>query len=229
MELRQLLKIALRWWWLILLPPLVVGAYSLITYRAPTPTYSMTLRYTAGQPTALSGDPAFARNYYDWLTSEYIVGALKDWVRTGQFAEAVSAELAARGVNASPVAVAGAIESSDNQRSILLVFLRGSDPEQLKALAEAVTTVLQTKNASVFPPLGGQSATVTALDAPSVGPAAPPSLRAWLDLPLRLALGLAAGVALALAAHYLDPFVRDKSDLEKQGWRVIAEIPRGKK
>lgn len=232
MEPRQLWKVARRWWWLIALPLLVVGAYSLVTYRAPAPSYALTLRFTAGQPTALSAEPAYARNYYDWLTSEYIVGALKDWVRTGAFAEAVSARLAADGLTVPPGAVAGMIAASDNARSLLLVYLSGSDPAQMTAIAGALSAVLQEQNADALPSLGGQPAVVTVLDPLEGGhvpAAAPPSLRSRLDLPLRLALALAAGVALALAAHYFDPVVREKAELETLGLHVVAEIPRGRK
>lgn len=232
MELKQLWKVARRWWWLMVLPLLVVGAYSLVTYRAPAPSYALTLRFTAGQPTALSAEPAYARNYYDWLTSEYIVGALKDWVRTGAFAEAVSARLAADGLTITPAAVAGTIVASDNARSLLLLYLSGSEPAQMTAIAGALITVLQEQNADALPSLGGQPAVVTALDPLEGGHvpvAAPPSLRSRLDLPLRLALALAAGVALALAAHYFDPTVREKAELEKLGLHVVAEIPRGGK
>jgi capsular polysaccharide biosynthesis protein len=224
MELKQLWKVVVRGWWLIVLPPFVAAAYTLVAYRAPGPAYSMTLRYTAGQPTALSGDPAFARNYYDWLTSEYIVGALKDWVRTGQFAGLVSAELQARGQAIDAATVAASIAASDNARSILIVYLSSGDAEQLRAIGEALTTVLQTQNADIFPPLNGQPALVTPLDTPAVGQA-PPSLRSQLDLPLRLGLALAVGAALALAVYYLDPMIRDKDDLEQMGWKVLGEIP----
>jgi capsular polysaccharide biosynthesis protein len=224
MELKQLWKIALRWWWVIVIPPLAVGAYTLATYRAPGPSYSMVLRYTAGQPTTLSGDPAFARNYYDWLTSEYIVGALKDWVRTGQFAGLVSEALKARGVNIEAGTVAAAITASDNARSILIVYLGSTDQAQLQAIGETLTVILQTRNAEIFPPLNGQPATVTPLDTPAIGQA-PPSLRASLDVPLRLGLGLAVGLALALVAHYIDPTVREKGELEQMGLKVLGEIP----
>jgi capsular polysaccharide biosynthesis protein len=227
MDIREIWKIVRRWWWLILLPLLVAGGYSLITYRAPGPSYITALRFTAGQPQSPGGAPSFDPNYYRWLASEYIVSGLKDWVRTGAFAEAVSADLAAQGVSVPPAAVAGMIGSSDNARSILIVYLNGSDPDQLRQVAEAVTRVLQTQNAAAFPQLGGQNAVVTALDQPHVGEVSPP-LRVQLDVPLRLAISLAVGAALALLAHFLDPFIRDASDLEKQGWRVIAEIPRGK-
>jgi capsular polysaccharide biosynthesis protein len=227
LELKRLWKIAWRWGWLILLPALVVGAYSLVTYSPPAASYGMTLRFTAGQPETPAGEsaPGFDPNYYRWLASEYIVGGLKDWVRTGAFAQAVSAELAAQGLALPPEAVAGAIVASDNARSILLVYLAGGDPAHLQVLAAAVTRVLQTQNAAVFPQLGGQAAVVTPLDAPSVA-AVPPSLRSRLDLPLRLALALAAGAALALAAHYLDPFVRERAELERLGLAVVGEIPR---
>ena len=41
-----------------------------------------------------------------------------------------------------------------------------------------------------------------------------------------MALGLAAGVALALLAHYFDPFVRDRHDLEQLGLPVLGDLPR---
>jgi capsular polysaccharide biosynthesis protein len=223
MELRHYWKIARRWWWLIALPSLAAGAYGLATYRAPAAVYAATLRFTAGQPASLTASPNYDPNYYRWLTSEYIVTALKDWARTGAFAEAVSAELAAQGV----VIPAGAINAAivtDNARSVLVVYLNWGDREQLPRLAEAVTHVLQEQNAAVFPQLGGQAAAVVPLDTPSVGPV-PPSLRARLDLPLKTGLGIVAGVALALLAHYLDPFVREKEELEGMGLKILGEIP----
>jgi uncharacterized protein involved in exopolysaccharide biosynthesis len=223
MELRQYWKIARRWWWLILLPALAAATYGLATYQSPAPAYAVTLRFTASQPETLAVSPNYDPNYYRWLTSEYIVSGLKDWVQTGEFADAVTAELTERGV---PLP-AGAIGAADNARSILVVYLNGSDRDRLTAMAEAVTTVLQEQNAEAFPQLGGQAAVVIPLDRPSVGPI-PPSLRARLDLPLKAGLGLAVGVALALAAHYLDPFVRGRDELEDMGMKVVAEIPRWK-
>jgi hypothetical protein len=232
MELRQYWKIAFRWWWLILVPALAAAAYGLATYRPPATTYAASLRFTAGQPATLAASPNYDPDYYRWLTSEYIVGGLKDWARTGTFAEAVSAELAARGITIPPGAIGGAIVT-DNARSLLVVYLSWGNPEQLTALAEAVSKVLQEQNAAAFPQLGGQAAVVVPLDKlpldPQSIPPTPPSLRTRFDLPLKVGLGLAAGIALALIAHYFDPYVRERDELEQIGLKVIAEIPRGKK
>lgn len=224
-DLRELLTIFRRWWWLILLPALAAAALGALTYRAPGPAYAAGLRYTAGQPATLAESPGYDPNYYRWLTSEYIVTALKDWVRTGEFAQAVSARLAQSGRQIDPAALQGGL-SSDNARSVLLVYLTWPNPDDLGPIFDAVTAVLQADNAAVFPQLGGQAAQVVQLDRLVVGPV-PPSLRQRLELPLKLALGLAAGLGLALLAHYLDPFVRDRRDAERLGLPVVGEVPRG--
>ena len=227
MELSDYLIIARRWWWLIVLPALVAGLYGAATYHPPAPTYSAAVRYTAGQPASLTASPGYDPNYYRWLTSEYIVTALKTWVQSDSFAAAVSAELAAKGPAVSVGGLRGAF-GSDSTRSILVVSFNSGDPGQMPVIFEAITTVLQRDNAGVFPQLGGLAAVVQPLDSPSVVAVAP-SLRSRLDWPLKLAVGLVLGIGLALLAHYLDPFVRDRRDLDQLGLPVAGEIPRARR
>jgi capsular polysaccharide biosynthesis protein len=226
LELFIYLRIARRWWYLILLPALAVAAYGLATYHPPAMVYSASMRYMVGQPARLETTTGYDPNYYRWLTSEYISTALKDWVRTGDFAAAVSARLAAEGVDLPPGVVQGAL-GSDNVRSLLVVFVTWGDASQAPAILNAATAALR-ENAAVFPQLGGLAAEVVPLDTPVPGPVAP-SLRARLDLPLKVAIGLALGVGLALAAHYFDPFIRDRRDLDQIGLTVLGEIPDGKR
>ena len=226
MEIRLYLRILLRWWWLVAIPALVIGAVGLITYHRPPTTYGTTIRFSASLPPTLTDNPGFDPSYYSWLTSEYIVGGLSDWVKTNAFAAAVSDELSKQGKTISPSAVQASL-ASDYVRSQLVIYINGSSADDVSAIAHGAVTVLQTRNAETFPQLGGVNAVVTALDAPSVG-ASSPGLRAMLDLPIRLALGLAVGVALAFAAHYFDPFVRDKREIESLGLHILAEIPKHK-
>ncbi len=223
MELRHYLTIALRWWYLLLLPPLIVGAYGLATYQPPAVSYSAGVRYAVGQPAGLADSVGYDPNYYRWLTSEYVATALKDWVSSRSFAEAVSAKLAATAVDVPAAALQGAL-GADNSRSILVIYLTWGNAEQVPAIFAAITAALQ-DNAPVFPALGGLAAAAVPLDAAQPGAVAP-SLRNRLDLPLKVAVGLAAGVALALLAHYFDPFVRDRRDLEQLGLTVLGDVPR---
>jgi capsular polysaccharide biosynthesis protein len=225
MELRLYLSILRRWWPLVSLPALAIITVGLATYRQPATTYGATIRLTASLPPTSNGsgfDPA----YSSWLTSEYIVGNLADWIKTGAFAQMVSDDLAAHDKTIPADVVHGSL-ASDYVRSQLVLFVNAGDADTAKAIADSAITVLRTRNAETFPQLGGQNATVTALDAPRVG-ASVPGLRAMLDLPIRVGLGLGVGLALAFIAHYFDPFLRDRRDVESLDLKVLGEIPKRK-
>lgn len=222
MELRQLMKIGLRWWWLIILPVLGVGLYSGFTYHRPAPTYQVVLRFAAGSdPAGLSVD---YDRYYPWLTSEYIANGLADVARTGAFAEAVQARLAEQGLAVTAGAVQDAL-SSDNTQSIFVIYLTWPDAAQLPMLAEAVSAELTTNGAAYFPQMQGVGILARRLDAPQPVLVAP-SLRAQLLGPgLRLLLALVVGLALAFLAHYLDPTVRESAEIEALGVPIVGAIP----
>lgn len=224
MELRDFLTILRRWWWLIVMPALAAVMYAGFTYQPPPAMFTASARYTAGQPAGLADTAGYDPNYYRWLTSEYIVTGLKDWVRTGSFAETVTAELVNTTDTFVPSSLAG-VFGADNARSILVVYVTWPDAAQAVEILNAATLVLQRDNGLMFPQLGGQAALVQPLETPAIG-ASGASLRSRLDLPLKAGLGLALGVALALAAHYLDPFVRSRRDLDQLGLPVLGEIPR---
>ena len=226
MELHTYLNILRRRWWLILLPTLIIGGYGLATYQRPPTTYAATVRFTASLPPTVSGQ-GFDPNYYSWLTSEYIVGSLSDWIKTGDFAQAVSDQLATEGQSIAPAVVQASL-ASDYVRSQLLLYVTTGSTADTFAIANAAIRVLQTRNAAAFPQLGGVNAVVNALDQPNVGVSSP-GLRSLIDLPIRLGLGLAVGLALAFTAHYLDPFIRNKSDIEMLGLQVLIEIPKKEK
>jgi capsular polysaccharide biosynthesis protein len=220
MELRTLLKILKRYWYLVVIPPVLVGIFTLITYRAPTPSYTSTLRFSVGYAPEQQTTSLYDRNYPAWLTSEYIAGGLSDWAKTGDFAQAVANET---GQNISAGEVAGSLVS-DHLRSIVVLYLNGGDADKLTTIGNATLKVLQQRNKIVFPQ-NGAGAIVTALDEVIIAPAAP-SLRARLDVPIRIALGLVFGTVLAFLAYYLDPRVRDRADAETLGLNIIAEIPK---
>ncbi len=220
MELRTLLKILKRYWYLILIPPVLVGLFTLFTYHAPAPTYTSTLRFSVGYAPDQQTTSLYDRNYPAWLTSEYMAGGLSDWAKTGDFAQAVAD---ASGSNISAGEVAGSLVS-DHLRSIVVLYLNGSDPDRLTTIGNAAIKVLQVRNNVVFPQ-NGKGAVVTALDGVVVAPA-PPSLRTRLDIPIRIGLGLVLGLVLAFLVWYFDPRLRDRADAEAIGLNIIAEIPK---
>jgi capsular polysaccharide biosynthesis protein len=231
MQIRALLAVLRRRWFIVALPAAVVAAFALATAQQPGVTYATGMRFTAGQRQPQATPPVgYDPNFFRWQTSEYIVAGLRDWVRSAAFARAVSEELARQGVAIPPDALLGNI-SADSSQSLLAVYVQWGDRAQTTAIAEAAVAVLQTRNGEAFPQLGGQPAEVVPLDTPDILPVIEergPSLQSRLQLPFRLALGLATGLALALLTDYFDTTVRGRKDLEDLGLAVLAEIPRGR-
>ena len=223
MELRQMYKILLRWWWLVAIPVFVVAAYVGLTYHPPATNYQVVMRFATG--TAPAGLSQEYDRYYPWLTSEYIANGLADIAVTGAFAEAITARLAEQGIVVAPAAVQGAI-ISDNAQSVFVIYLTWPDPAQIVDVAEAITTELTENGAAYFPQLAALGNVARRLDSPTPVPLTP-GLRAQLLGPgLRLLLAVAAGVGLAFLAHTLDPTVQEKADVEALGIRVLTSIPR---
>lgn len=232
MELREYWRIFTRWWWLALLPALIVALYTLLTYDQPPTVYQAVTNFTAGLPLEEQPEGYAYDGYYNWLTSEYIANGLSDVVRRERFAAAVSQRLAEDGVrmpDGAPIpsgAIQGAI-ASDNAQSLFVVYITWGDPDTLLDIAAAVTVEL-TENAGIYYPQLADLPVppARAVDAP-VPVAVPPSLRSQLTGPaVRIGLGLVVGIALAFLLHYLDPTVRERAELEALGYTVLGEIPR---
>jgi capsular polysaccharide biosynthesis protein len=217
-------RVLFRWWWLALLPVVAVAAITAITYRPQAPLYQVAMRFSTGLlPERAPGVYTYDR-YYEWLTSEYLTNGLKDVVRTGIFAEAVSARMAAAGQTIPAGQIQSAI-ASDHAQSIFVVYLTWPDAAQAVELAGAIAAELSENSAAYWPQLAeAPGSPVRLLDRPTPAPVAPP-LRDRLDLVARVVVALAAGVALAFAAHFLDPMVRDRRDVERAGLPVIGRIP----
>lgn len=227
MELRQLWKIIRRRWALALIPAVIVLAAGLATYRPAPPVYNAGVRFLVGQTPGAAAAEFDEQRYFNWTTSEYIVNGLADWVRGGKFAEMVSKRLATQGIDIPAGAIQGGL-AVDNARSMLTVSLTAGDATQLEQMLDGVITVLTEDNAGALPQLGGENALLTQLDEPVVNPISA-GIRSQLDLPLRVALALAAGLGLALLAHYIDPTVRDREEVARAGLAVLGEIPKEKR
>jgi len=227
MDLSQYWKILRRRWVIALIPAIIALIVGVATWRPAPVAYNAGVRFIVSQPPGAAAADADEQRYYNWLTSEYIVNGLTDWVRGGKFAEAVSKYLATQGYEVPAGAIQGGL-AADNTRSMMTLSLTAGDPEQLAWMLDGVIVVLTRDNVAALPQLGGESAVLTQLDEPVINPIAA-GIRNQLDLPLRVALAILAGLGLALLAHYLDPTVRERAEIEKVGLPVIGEIPREKR
>lgn len=224
MELRAYWRTLKRRWLLVSIPALVVLAIGIATYSVPGKSYNAGIRFMVGQSPSSSAAISDEERLANWQTSEYIVNSLTDWVRTGQFAELVSQQLAEDGIAIPAAAILSSV-SADNSRSMIILSMTFGDAADLENMLRAAAEVLITENDRGLPQLDGVPAELVQLDQPIVNPIAP-GVFDQLQLPLRISLALATGIGLAFLAEYLDPTVRDRQELEALGMSVLGVIPR---
>ena len=224
MELRAYWRVLRRRWLLVVVPAVAVLALGLISYSPPPAAYNGGIRFIVAQSPSDGATASDEERLANWQTSEYIVNGLTDWSKSGHFAGLVSQRLAQKGMNVPPQAVQGSI-AADNARSMLTISMTFGDAAVLEEMLNAGAAVLLEDNASGLPQLGGEQADLVQLDQPIVNQISAGILD-QLDLPLRIALALAAGVGLALLVEYIDPTIRDRQEVETMGLPVIGEIPK---
>jgi capsular polysaccharide biosynthesis protein len=220
LELIQFGRILARWWFLVAIPLAVAVAWSAFSLITASPAesggYSASLSYTAFQ--SMEAIPRESGDYQDlWLSSELAVNAFTDWVRGSAFKDEL--------LKITPFDAGTLNIAADNQRSVGQIFFTYPDPNVLTQIVSAAQTVLQTQPQAYFAQLGGDPASVSILHLSPVS-AAPPSLPNRFAPLIRVGIGLLAGIGLAVLAHYLDPMIREKRDIERAGLPVLAVLPR---
>lgn len=222
MEIRLIARILLRYWWLILIPTAIASLVvlpGLLDQSAAAGGYTLVVRYSAAQQP--DAQPPRDGDFQDiWLASELTVNALTAWVQTDSFRQEIGEILADDTMNLATLGIA-----ADNQRSVGQLFLSHPDADQLTDMADAAIEVLKTRNRDYFPQVGSAPAAVTLLDTPLVIPAPPPLTNRFAPV-IRIGLGLLAGLGLAFLAHYFDPTLRYREEVEALGLSVIGTLPR---
>lgn len=223
MELRRYGKIVMRFLWIVILLPLMVLLASLPFRASPASLYQATMRVTIGiappQDTTLTGEDLY---HYE-LTSEYIADDFSEVVKSQAFAQDVSERLQGEGVTVSAGAIQGYTVAAKQHR-ILTITITWPNPQEVQAIAQAAVRALQEEQTKYFAQLGAAGAQVFVIDPPKVVPLGVP-LRERLDLPIRVLLGLLAGLGLAFLLHYLDDSIREAEEVEALGIPVLGSIP----
>jgi len=227
MDLRSYWQILRRRWIYVIGPVVIVLILGLITYNKPPTNYNAGIRFIVGQEPTVAASDSDEERLANWKTSEYVVNTLADWVKGGQFAELVSQELSENGIVVTPQAIVGGT-TSDSTRSMMVLSITYFDPLILEQIMQAAASVLVNQNELGLPQLGGETAQLVQLDQPIVNSISS-SIINQLDLPLRIALAIFAGIGLAFLVEYLDPTIRNGDELELMDLPVIGLIPGNKR
>ncbi len=222
MELRAIVDVLRRWWWLVVIPTLLASIATipaLPQLSESSSGYGTVMHFSAAQHSteAMPSDDGLEDV---WLASELAVHAISAWVRTESFRRELDA---ASGVESGDIAALAI--ASDSHRSVGQLFLYHPNAQSLLRIATAAADVLQNTSRNYFPQFAEASAAVSLLDAPTITPTPVPLSQRLAPL-LRVALGLVAGIMLVMVAHTFDPALRKREDLETLGLPVLATLPR---
>lgn len=226
MELKQYWRIIWKRAWIPILLLLLAGV-SLLTSDTPPTTYSTTMRFTVGVKPQEIADQYNYDSYYAYLASEYLADDMTAIVRSQAFASDVNEHLAEmeRSVRIPPGSIEG-VAIAEKQHRILRLNITWGNADELADIAQAVVRTMETDSPKYLTQLGTSGALIQVIDEPSPPAANAPSLSQRLNVPVRLLLALAVGVALTFLFDYLDDNVRGKAELEAMGIPVLTEIPR---
>ena len=225
MELRLYWKIFTRRWWVAVGLAALVMVISLAVGVRLHAAYTATTRVVVSvAPEPPKGAYFTYDKYYAFLSTEYLVDDLSEFVKSRVFAEAIRDELG------DPSLDVNAIQQSQRPKKthrVLAVTVTTSDPRQTERIAAAAGRVLEKKAADYLIQLNAEEVSIKVIDPPSVEPSGG-GWRSLLELGLRAALGFVAGLGLILLAEYLDTSVRDAEEAERLlGVPVLGEIPKG--
>jgi uncharacterized protein involved in exopolysaccharide biosynthesis len=224
------LRILARRWWLVLLPVLPVLALAL-TPGSPDTQVTWIVRPTlqVGLPPARNNQTGEFYNYdshFLWTSSEYLARSVSDLALTSKYAQNVAARIArTNGRQLPPDAIQGNI-GRDFRGTLVNMTFKWHNKEEAELVGNAMMAELAENARAYFPQIGESAiAPFSRLDDGQarldVG-----NVRQQLNVPLRVALALAAGAVLALLAHLLDPVIRSRREIENMGMRVLGQVPR---
>jgi capsular polysaccharide biosynthesis protein len=229
MELKQYWQIIWKRAWIPALLLVIVAGASLLTRQTSLPTYSTTMRFTVGVKPQEVPDQYTYDSYYAWLSSEYLADDMTAIVSSQAFAADVNRRLVEMGSSVQiPPGSIGGVTIAEKQHRILRLNVSWSSPTELADIAQAIVGVMEEDSPKYLTQLGTPGALINIIDEPSLPAANPPALTQRLNLPVRLLLALAAGLALTFLLDYLDDSIRGRPELETMGIVVLAEVPREK-
>lgn len=222
MDLRDLLSVLRARWILIVAVTLVGGLGALGLNLLATPTYQSKLQFYV---TVAGGENPATAAYQGSLGAQQRVQSYAALVKSTEIAqEAVDAS----GAELSPSeAVARTTATADAKTVLLNVSVTDSDPRRAFALAQGFGQVLPDAiNRLETPDGGGPALAKLTVVNPAALPTSPVSPDTRRNVAMGLALGLLAGIGLALVVNTLDRRIKSKEQLESTtGKPVVGSIP----
>lgn len=231
MELRAYAGVIRRYWYVVVIVPVLVLAGVIFQASRAKTTYTSKTELSIvreGDQAPSSAVYGLYNDYYNYLTSEYTLDDMVGLVQGNVFAQDVSAELAKTdGISMSTKDVQMALASSRLNR-ILTIQAKADSKTRAEAIAAAAGKVLEAKGVGFFGYKDpGTQAMIRTVQTASEATAS--TNRQRIILALQVIIGIIAGILIAFLIDYIDDTLRSP-EMVSSSLRlpVIAAIPDGR-
>jgi capsular polysaccharide biosynthesis protein len=224
LELRGYLGVLGRRWQIIALTTAIVAILAaVLSVRGPR-SYESTVRLAISIGAESTGDPPpwlYYRDYYAWLSSEYLADDLSEIIKSDAFAADVAAYLHDE---VSRSTFRDVVRPRKTHR-ILEVTVQAGDPEAARRIAVAVADVIRVQGPKYLAQIAQSGGQIVAIDTPTAHAATTTGSQLF-DIALRASFGLLFGLFAAFLVDYLDTRFRTVREAEQAlGVPVLAAIP----
>lgn len=221
MDLRDLFSVLRARWIVIVVATLFGGILALGASVLTSPKYEARVQFYA---TVAAGDSAAAA-YQGSLGAQQRVQSYVELVKSRDIAQRV---VEASGADLTAGQVADNSEATANAKTVLLnVAVTDSDPQRALQVARGFGEVLpEAINRLETPDGGGPALAKLTVVNPPILPSSPVVPKTEQNVAIGLAVGLLAGIGVALLFNALDRRVKSKEQLESiTGKPVVGAIP----
>ena len=214
-DLRELLGIIKkRFWVIVLIAVLSVGASALVSYFVLTPVYETSTTLIVVK----SNESDTAIQYNDVILSQKLVKTYGEIVKSRTVAKEVIGRL---DLSMSPQALIEKITVSPVQDTeIISIRVADTDPVLIRKIANELASVFMDNIVEIM-----KVDNVQVID-PAETPTVPVRPRPLLNMAIAGVLGLMIGLGLVFLLEYLDDTLKTTGDIEKHlGLPVLGVIP----
>ncbi|MGB1253504.1 MAG: hypothetical protein ACPG8W_23030 [Candidatus Promineifilaceae bacterium] len=220
----DLSNILTRRWRLMLLSGFITALVTLFALRPSEVIHKVEMRFIVGQPPLASASDDERERYYTWVTSEYIVFSISDWVNGTAFYDLILQEVTADGFS-TDITELDKIIGATSYRSILLVVVQHTDPELLVATAEATTKIVTNFHNVDIPQIRLAPPTLFPIDNIPVVVSPRTTISEQLRIPLSIVLAFVLAGVAAIVAERIDKTIRSRDVADTLRIPLLGEIP----
>lgn len=203
---------------------LLALAFLVATYRAEPTASELVVQFTVGQTPLDSAYLDEEERYFGWITSEYAAIAIRDWANGSTFLNDVRWRLWLTGHHFELEELDEIMRASVNS-TIMSIHVTHEDSATMHAIGQAGLAAVNAFDSSSIPHLQLNGAEVTHINSALLDRNNATTLRAELEMPLRVMLGLLFGPLCMLRPRRANTFIHDTEAVDALDLALIGEIP----